>query len=91
MNQRHTIMGACEYSIASMQNIKKGLMDIGSKNAEVNWAIGGIVSSLTSNLLQICNDVFTTAAQSGEPNAKQDLSEIKERFNDFIDRMVSHD
>lgn len=90
-NQRRTIMGACEYSIATLQTLKKDLMVVDAKNQEMNWAIGGIVATLTSQLLKTCNEVFTEAAQTGEPNAKQDLNAIKERFSQFIDQMVNHD
>ncbi len=89
--QKRTIMGACEYSIATMQNLKKDLQDIGTKNQELNWAIGGIVATLSSNLLQICDQVFQESVADGNPNAKQDLTEIKERFTGFIDRMVTHE
>ena len=90
-NQKRTIIGACEYSIATMQNLKKDLQDIGAANSELNWAIGGIVATLSSNLLQICDHVFQQSVAEGNPNAKQDLIEIKERFDDFIDRMVNHE
>ncbi len=90
-NQKRTIIGACEYSIATMQNLKRDLQDVGAANAEVNWAIGGIVSTLTSNLLQICDQVFQESVAGGNPNAKQDLTEINTRFSDFISRMVNHE
>lgn len=90
-NQKRTIIGACEYSIATMQNLKKDLQDVGANNPELNWAIGGIVATLTSNLLQICNQVFQESAADGNPNAKQDLTEINAQFSDFITRMVNHD
>lgn len=90
-SQRRTIMGACEYSIATMQNLKKDLQDVGAANQEVNWAIGGIVATLASNLLQICDQVFQESVAGGNPDAKQDLTEINTRFSDFIARMVNHE
>ncbi len=90
-SQKRTIIGACEYSIATMQNLKKDLQDAGAANAELNWAIGGIVATLTSNLLQICNQVFQDAAAGGNPNAKQDLTEIQQQFSVFIEKMVNHE
>lgn len=90
-SQKRTIIGACEYSIATLQNLKKDLQDISANNPELNWAIGGIVATLSSNLLQICNQVFQESVADGQPNAKQDLTEIKTRFADFIDRMVNHE
>lgn len=90
-SQKRTIIGACEYSIASMQNLKKDLQEIGAINPELNWAIGGIVATLVSNLIQICDQVFQEAAADGKPDAKQDLTEINTRFSDFIARMVNHE
>lgn len=90
-NQKRTIIGACEYSIATMQNLKKDLQDIGAANSELNWAIGGIVATLSSNLLHICDQVFQESVADGNPNAKQDLTEIKERFSGFVDQMVNHE
>jgi hypothetical protein len=90
-SQKRTILGACDYSIATLQNLKKDLQEVGAVNSELNWAIGGIVITLTSNLLQICNQVFQESAASGTPNAKQDLTEIKEQLCQFIERMVHHE
>jgi len=84
-------MGACEYSIATLQNLKKDLQEVGAVNQDINWAIGGIVITLSSNLLQICNQVFQESIVLGNPNAKQDLTEIKDRFGEFIDRMINHE
>lgn len=90
-NQRRTIIGACDYTIAAIQNLKRDLQNIDATNPELNWAIGGIVATLTSNLLQICNQVFQESAAEGQPNAKQDMTEIKDRFSQFIERMVKHE
>lgn len=90
-NQRRTIIGACEYSIASMQNLKNDLQQLGVVNPELNWAIGGIVATLVSNLIQTCDQVFQESTAEGKPDAKQDLTEIKERFGEFIDRMINHE
>lgn len=90
-SQKRTIMGGCDYSIAALQNLKKDLSDIGNPNHEINWAIGGIVISLVSQLIRISSQVFEEAAQSGEANAKQDLTEIQHRFNEFVSAMVNHD
>lgn len=88
MSERTNIMSACEYSIASLQNIKKGLLDMGSPNQQIAWAIGGIIISLVSNLMKICQEVVDEAAQSGNPNAREDLTKIKTQFNEFIDHMI---
>ncbi len=90
-SQKRTIIGAIEYSLATMQNLKKDLQDIGAVNPELNWAIGGLVATLTSTLLQICNQVFQESVAEGNPSAKQDVNEIKERFSAFVDGMVNHE
>lgn len=90
-SQKRTIIGACDYTIATMQNLKKDLQNIDAVHRELNWAIGGIVATLSSNLLQICNDVFQESTIDGAPDAKQDLTEINTRFSDFIAKMVNHE
>lgn len=84
-------MGACDYSIATLQQLRKDLMDIDLENKEVIWAIGGIVTALTSNLLQTCHDVMTESTESGESDIRTDLIEIQSRVNAFIDRMITHE
>lgn len=91
MNQKRTIMGACDYSIATMQNIKKNLANVDNINAKATWAVGGIVCSLTANLLKICTEVIETSLASGEANAMDDLTKIQNEFNQFIDRMKTND
>ena len=86
--QKQGIMGACEYSILAMQNLKKDMGKIDNQNQEHVWAIGSMVTILVSNLIKTCNEVFEEAAQNGFPNAKDDIKEIQDRFNDFVDRMI---
>lgn len=90
-NQRRTIMGACDYALATLQQLRKDLMDVGAKDHDITWAIGGIVSTLTANILQTCHTVFTEAAQSGEADVKKDLTEIQFRLNEFIGRMINQE
>lgn len=90
-SQRRTIIGACEYSIATLHNLKKDLQNIDAVNPELNWAIGGIVATLTSKLLQICDQVFQESVADGCPDAKQDLTEIKDQFSNFIETRINHE
>lgn len=83
-NQKRTIMGSCDYSIETLKNLKRDMSQIGAKNSEILWALGGIICAMTSNLLQICDQVFT----EGQGNAKEDLKAVQTKFNAFIDRMV---
>jgi hypothetical protein len=91
MNEKTSILGACNYSLLTLESIKKQLMDIGAPNSEVAWAVGGIIITLTSKLLKICNDVFNQSALSGNSDAKIDILRIREEFEDFINDMVNHE
>lgn len=87
---RKGIMSACDYSIASLQNIKKGLMDIGNPKHELVWAVGGIIITLASNLLACSQEVIAAAPNQDDPNALDDIREIQRKFNDFVDGMVGN-
>lgn len=87
-NQSGTIIGAAEYCLQSINNLKRGMQDIGSPNQKVAMAIGGLIVTMTSNLLKISQDVIEQAAQSSQPNAKDDLKLIQSRFNDFLTTMI---
>jgi len=86
--QNRTIIGAAEYCLHSIQNLKKGMLDIGSPNQKVAMAVGGLIVTMTSNLLHICQDVIEDAAQSHQPDAKADLKRIQSRFNEFLTQMI---
>lgn len=88
MNEKRTVMAACEYSIESLKYIKKMLLDIGSPKQKAAWAVGGIIATLTANLLRICQDVIDEAAHSEKPSAVDDIKKIQERFTQFIDKMI---
>lgn len=90
-NQKRTIIGACDYTIATMKNLKEDLCDISAENPELNWGIGGVVATLTSNLIQICDQVFQESVINRPPSAHQDMIKIKEQFGQFIDRMVNNE
>ena len=88
---RRGIMQACDYSLESLKNIKKSLMDLGNNNQELVWAVGGIIVALTSNLLAISQEVFEKSPIQDNPSAFNDLQEIKKRFNEFLDNMINHE
>jgi hypothetical protein len=89
-SQERTIMGACDYSLATLQGIKKTLGDISHPNKEINWAIGGVIITLTSYLLKLCGEQFMS--EEREPSsAKEDIKAIQAQFNEFIDRMLNND
>lgn len=89
-NQNRTIMGACDYSLASLQNIKTALMDYGNPQKELNWAMGGLIVTLTSHLLRLCHETFVDAVQNDSPSAINDLKSIQDKFNDFMQRMIDN-
>ena len=87
--QKRTIMGACDYSIETLRNLKKDLSDTSHPNHEINWAYGGLVTALVSKLIQACGCVFEESCQTAEPNALRDLLEIQSRFNEFVTNMIN--
>lgn len=91
MNQQRTIMGACDYSIASLQNIKSALMDLGNPQKQSNWAMGGLIVTLTSHLLRVSQETLLESIKSEESNAKNDIEAIKTKFNEFVDRMINNE
>ena len=88
--QNRTIIGALDYSIASLQGIKSALMDIAHPQKELNWAVGGIIVTLTSNLLRTCQDTFIETGKTGEANAQSDMKIIQGKFNEFMSRMIDN-
>ena len=90
-NQTRTIMGALDYSIATLQGIRTTLMDISHPKKELNWAVGGIIATLTSQLLRICNNTFVETGNNGEADAKQDIKSIQVKLNAVIDEMIGHE
>lgn len=89
-SQKRTIMGSCDYSIETLKNLKRDMSNIGAKNGEILWALGGIICALNSNLLQTCDRVFNDSAREGSGTAKEDLRQIQTQFNEFIDRMIDN-
>jgi len=90
-NQNRSIIGALDYSITSLQNIKTTLMDISHPQKELNWAVGGVIVALMSQLMRICHETFVETGNTGDANAKDDLVLIQSKFNDFMHRMINND
>jgi hypothetical protein len=91
MNQKRTVMGACEYSLETFRSMKKTLSNLDNADNDMTWAVAGLITCLTSKLLQICEEVIQEMSQNDKPSAKQDLITIKARFNEFIDDMISYE
>lgn len=91
MKEKHSIMSACDYAVHTLQGLRRGMVDIGSPNQKIAWAIGSLIVALTSNLLKICQETIEDAAKNPVPNARQDLLLIKEKFNSFMDRMLENE
>jgi hypothetical protein len=90
MNQERTIIGACDYSIASLQNIRAALLDYGNSQKELNWAMGGLIVTLVSHLMRLCHETFVEATQSDSASAVNDMQAIQSKFNDFMQRMIDN-
>ncbi len=90
-SQERTIIGACDYSLAFLSNIKSTLMDHGHPKREINWAIGSPIIVLSAHLLRLCHDRFMESVRSDDGNAISDIRHIQQKFNEFIDAMVNND
>ena len=86
-----TVMNACEYCLCTLTQMKETLLDYGSPNQKVRWAVGGLIITLNSNLLSIVQEVLGNAVKNPTPDANEDLKEIREKFNQFIDRMIAYE
>ena len=90
-NQRRTVMGATEFSIQLLQNMKKELMYGKNTDNENAWAIATVISQLSSYLLDTCETVIQDNALAGKLDLKQSVLEIQSKFNQFVDAMVGHE
>jgi hypothetical protein len=90
-NQNHTTIRAIDYSIATLQQMKKDLMGANEKIKTELWAINSIVSSLTAHLLRECHIIITESARAGEADMRKNLIEIQKNCYDFIEQMIKID
>lgn len=92
-NSRQSIMGACNWSIESLNNLRNGMADLGAPNHELNWAMGSMIVVLTSNLLKMTTDQLMESVKSPAMNRtmREDLITIRDQFSAFIDQMVDHE
>lgn len=77
------IVGSCEWCIEFLKTGKRTLIDANF----VKSSIFGVIVMLITELLQICNDVFSRKKDETS-NAKNDLKEIKGRFDQFFNKMI---
>ena len=90
--QRRGIMAAGDYAITQLTGVKQGLISsLGTKKSEISWALGGIIFTLSAQLLKIAQEVIEQAPTKESPNARDDIEQIRTKFNEFIDRMVNHE
>jgi hypothetical protein len=88
-NQKRTIMGGLDYTLASLHEIKRELLDVGGERQKIAWAVGGLVVSLMANLMRMIEDVIMKAAENHETaSAKDDLTEILKRFTALMNQML---
>lgn len=84
-------MGALESSIETLRVMKSKMVDTGAPQHEMHWALGSLVTTLTANLLQICNKVIADSMTSDDASVQHDLRLIQSEFNEFMDRMIGND
>lgn len=84
-NHKRSLMAACEYSIGSLVDVKKEMLNLGSKNNKAAWAIGGMLVNLVAHLIKAFEEVL----EQGSCDAIADLKETQVRFNRFIASMLN--
>lgn len=82
-DERRGVMNALIYSIETLRSMHKEL--VSGKN---RWEVLGLVIMLESYVLKTTLKVVEESLKTAKPSAKDDLLEIKKRFNDFIDHMI---
>lgn len=90
-SQTNTILGATEYCLQSIQNLKRGMLDLGGKNQKVSMAIGGVIITMLANFLKISFDVIEEGVKNPDPSAINDVKEIQAKFNDFLTKMIGEE
>lgn len=89
MNKLNTnIISALNNNIDALNGIRKALLDISHPQKELNWAVGGIIVTLSSFLMSTCHQVFTNENAANSASAYDDVSKIKDEFVRFVDGML---
>lgn len=91
--QNRGIMNALDYSLEYLRQVRQSLMNLEGKSKETAWAVGGILTTLVSNLLYTFTEVTENSFQRCQEHeeaisAKDDLLEIRSKFNALIDKML---
>lgn len=90
MNHKRTIIGAFDYSLETLKNMKATLMDVGAHNAAINWGVGAMIISMVSNLLMISQQVIDDSKNESGNNAKTVIANIQAQMNDFFDQLIEN-
>jgi len=87
-------MGALESSLETLRIMKANMLDNSNPKHAAKWAIGSIITTLVSHLLQICGEVIGDSIEATqndiEADARSDLLKIQAEFNGFIERMLGN-
>ena len=89
-NPKRTIIGALDYSIITMQELKKDLQDIGAPNHDYTWATASVIVILLSNLIKISKQEFDREVNNALVDSNEMLREIQYEFNQFINGVINH-
>lgn len=90
MRKNSNVLNAAEYILQTTSTLKREMMDLGNKNQQISWGIGGLIITLAANLLYTAQEVIQESIKNNDANSRDDILEIKTRFNQFIDQMVEN-
>lgn len=82
--QRQSIMRASEMIISRMREWRRVMTNPELKTQRAAWALGGLVTTVTGNVLHITEQVL----EESKGSAKDDLTEIKRQIDDFFNHML---
>jgi len=85
--QRQSIIKASEHILQRTKEWRKCMMNIDNKHQKGAWALGGLLITLTSNLMIITENTFDESMQSGNPDINKDLDTIAHKFNELLTQM----
>lgn len=90
--QKISIMGALEETIRSLKDMREVLLNPSNSDNEIHWSLGGLIVSLTHAMHKLSCEVILKSAQEHQvTTAKDDIEEIRTRFNHYIDRMLDNE
>lgn len=89
VKQKNSLIRNLENSIQTLQAIRRSMLEVGAKDRELKWAVGGMYIVLVNGLLTTIGDTLANREECYNPNAQDDLREILKGFTQFIENNLT--